>query len=179
MAYKVLAICGSIRKESANLHLINAIAALAKDTLDVELYEDLGMLPHFDPDCDEQHTPLIVAALRKKIEMADGVLVCTPEYVFTLPGSFKNAIEWCVATTVFSQKPVALITASGLGEKAHEALQLVMKTIEAKFDEHTQLHIRGVRSKVDKQGVITDNNTLVALKALTASFIVNIAQAHT
>ena len=66
---------------------------------------------------------------RKSIEEADAVLICTPEYVFSLPGILKNALEWTVSTTVFSDKPTALLTASSSGEKAHESLLLVMKTL--------------------------------------------------
>ncbi len=63
-------------------------------------------------DLDGENPPEAVLAFRKQIAAADGVLICTPEYVFTLPGSLKNALEWCVSTTIFSQKPTGLITAS-------------------------------------------------------------------
>lgn len=167
---KVLAICGSTRIESANLQIINAIVNLSSHDLDFELYNQLEKLPHFNPDIDNENVPEIVKDLRNKISTADGVLICTPEYVFSLPGSLKNAIEWTVSTTVFSDKPVALITASSLGQKAHEALQLIMKTVQAKFGEQSQLLISGARTKVNSNGQIIDKTTLRQVKELVASF---------
>jgi len=145
--YNILAILGSTRKSSVNLQILNAIADLISDSISIQINEDLDKLPHFNPDLDNDYAPELVQVFRTKIKEADGVLICTPEYVFNLPGSLKNAIEWTVSTTVFSQKPVAIITASALGEKAHEALQLIMKTIEAKVSEQTQLLIQGLKVK--------------------------------
>ncbi|WP_363317949.1 NAD(P)H-dependent oxidoreductase [uncultured Algibacter sp.] len=42
---------------------------------------------------------------RNKIENADGIVICTPEYVFSIPSGLKNTIEWCVSTNAFSNKP--------------------------------------------------------------------------
>ncbi|MGN6164693.1 MAG: NADPH-dependent FMN reductase [Flavisolibacter sp.] len=130
---KVFAVCGSTRTHSANLRLLQAIAKLAAAEMETEIYNDLAQLPHFNPDLDKENdeAPAVVQWLRNKIKEADGVLICTPEYVFSLPGSLKNFIEWMVSTTVFSEKPVAFITASASGVKAHADLQLIMKTIYA------------------------------------------------
>ncbi|MCW3124402.1 MAG: putative NADPH-dependent reductase, partial [Bacteroidetes bacterium] len=83
----------------------------------------------------------------------------TPEYVFSLPGVLKNALEWTVSTRVWADKPVALITAAASGEKAHESLQLIMKTIEAKFDESTTLLIQGAKGKVGKDEKVDEQTT--------------------
>jgi len=169
---KVLGISGSTRGNSSNERLIKKIAALAADDMECTLFESISILPHFNPDLDnEANLPVTVAAFRKQIAEADGVLICTPEYVFTLPGILKNALEWCVSTTLFSNKPVGLITASASGEKAHEALQLVMKTIEAKFDDTTALLIKGIKAKIDVDGNITDATTLEEVKAFTDAFV--------
>ncbi|MEP6673539.1 MAG: NADPH-dependent FMN reductase [Ferruginibacter sp.] len=168
---KILAICGSTRSNSTNLQLIKAIAEIAAADIDIEIYSDLSFLPHFNPDLDNEAVPDSVKIFRSKIENVDGILICTPEYVFSLPGSLKNAIEWMVSTTLFSGKPVALITASGLGEKAHESLLLIMKTVEAKFTEQTQLHISGARTKVNMKNKITDAATMEKIKLLLNAFI--------
>jgi chromate reductase len=168
---KVLAICGSTRQQSANLQLLQSIARLSAEQLELTIYDDIAQLPHFNPDLDNDTVPTVVKEMREKISAADGVLICTPEYVFSLPGGLKNLIEWTVSTTVFSEKPVALITASGLGQKAHEALQLIMKTIYADVRESGQLLISGARSKLDKNGEITDAETLQKVKMLISSFI--------
>ena len=86
-------------------------------------------------------------------------MICKPEYVFSIPSGLKNAVEWCVSTTVFSDKPVGFITASASGEKGHEELQLIMKTLMARFTPETTLLIQGIKSKINQEGQITDNNT--------------------
>jgi|ERR1044072_2286910 NAD(P)H-dependent FMN reductase len=167
---KVLAISGSTRKESSNLQIIQAIARLSADNLDMDIFQELDSLPHFNPDLDGDQVPPAVTAFRNRIREAAGVLICTPEYVFSLPGSLKNALEWMVSTTIFSGKPVALITAAAQGEKAHEALLLIMRTIEARFTPATQLLIQGPRAKVNSQGAITDTPTLHKIEQLITAF---------
>jgi NAD(P)H-dependent FMN reductase len=167
---KVFAICGSTREQSANLSILQYVADVSSNRLEFEIYTRLAELPHFNPDVDKDKAPDIVEELRNKIKKADGILICTPEYVFSLPGSLKNAIEWCVSTTIFSEKPVALITASASGVKAHESLQLVMKTIYADVREETQLLIQGAKGKVNANGEIKDAVTAQQLSVLIAAF---------
>lgn len=167
---KVLAICGSIRNQSTNLQIIKAIAQLAANNFDIEIYQHLAELPHFNPDMDVDEVPELVQALRNRIAAADGVLICTPEYVFSLPGSLKNAIEWMVSTILFDSKPTAIITASGLGRNAHQSLQLIMKTVGAKMTDATQLLIEGARAKLNSAGEIIEATTLIQLKELIAAF---------
>jgi len=138
--------------------------------VEFEIYTELAGLPHFNPDLDKDSAPTLVEELREKIKKADGVLICTPEYVFSLPGVLKNALEWCVSTTVFSAKPVAIITASASGAKAHESLQLIMKTIESELRPETQLLIQGAKGKVSSEGEIKDKSTADQLKNLAAAF---------
>ena len=96
----------------------------------MKIYRDLDKLPHFNPNLkDENNFPLIVKAFFEKIKNADGVLICTPEYVFSPPAVLKNALEWTVSETIFSYKPTALLVASGLGEKTFESLDLILKTL--------------------------------------------------
>ena len=108
----ILAIVGSAGRNSANLKLVEIFADIVKDDFDVNVYNRLKSLPHFDPELSLENPPEEIVELRNNIENADGVLICTPEYVFSIPSGLKNAIEWCVASTVFSDKPVGLITAS-------------------------------------------------------------------
>jgi chromate reductase, NAD(P)H dehydrogenase (quinone) len=167
---KILAISGSTRKNSSNFKILKFISENINKEFEVELFEELESIPHFNPDLDTEHPPEEVRAFRDKINNATGVLICTPEYVFSLPGSLKNALEWCVSTTVFSNKKVGLITASASGEKGHEQLGLIMKTIEAKFTDETQLLIQGIRGKLNAEGTITDEKTLHTILAFSTNF---------
>ena len=167
---KILALTGSTRRDSSNSKLLEFISGQLPDTFETAFFEDLDQLPHFNPDLDTAEPPRAVAAFRAKIADADGILICTPEYVFSLPGSLKNALEWCVSTTLFSRKKVGLITASASGEKGHEQLLLVMKTLEAQFESATELLIQGVRGKINAEGSITDAVTLQQIQDFTVAF---------
>jgi chromate reductase len=171
MNKNILAISGSIRKNSSNDCILNAIKDNYSAILDVHLYNELATLPHFDPDPNITQLPSPVMAFRELIAQADGVIICSPEYVFSLPAVLKNALEWCVATTVFTGKPVACIIASGLGEKAYEQLLLIMRTLQAKVEESAAIVFQGVRGKIDSTGKINDEKTLRNIDMLIQSFI--------
>ncbi len=120
----------------------------------IEIFDGIDKLPHFNPDLDNDNVPQVVKDFREKIKIVDAVIICTPEYVFSLPGSLKNAIEWNVSTTLFSNKPVAIIVASASGEKAFESLDLVITTIESRIAEKSKLLIQGANGKIGKNGEI-------------------------
>ena len=166
----VLAISGSLRAASTNLKIIENVAALAADSLKISVYQGLSALPQFNPDLDTNEPPETVKDLRRRIKESDGVLICTPEYVFGVPGALKNAIDWTVSSGEFSGKPTALITASLGGEKAHESLLLTLKTVEAKIGENCALLIQYARTKVNAEGEIRNAATVEALKLLIKSF---------
>lgn len=167
---KIVALSGSARKNSANLRLIKAIEELTKENFDINIVEDLTQLPHFNPDLDNGNPPVSVVQFRKQIKDADGVLICTPEYAMGVPGTLKNALDWTVASCEFSGKPVALITASTSGRKAHESLLGTLQVIEAKMTEDTQYLISFIQVKMNGENKITDEQTLNDIQKLIASF---------
>jgi chromate reductase len=167
---KILAITGSTRKNSSNYKILKNISEQMNNSFEVEIFEDLDKLPHFNPDLDTENPPKTIISFRDKIAQVDGIIICTPEYVFSLPGSLKNALEWCVSTTIFSKKKVGLITASASGEMAHEQLILIMKTLETQFEEDNLLLIQGVRGKINEEGKIINNETFIALKKFIDNF---------
>src|SRR3954453_3278914 len=169
-------IIGSASQKSANQKLVEIFAELTKEVFELTVFNDLKTLPHFDPELSIHTPPKIIEEFRDNIRRADGLLICTPEYVFSIPSGLKNAIEWCVSTTVFSDKPIGLITASASGQKGHEELQLIMKTVMTRFTDDTTLLIQGIKGKINEKGEITDTKTkeelvkfIDALKALVAN----------
>lgn len=166
----VLAIIGSASENSSNQKLVEFLASLAGNELTFKMYTGLKSLPHFDPELSVSNPPQEVLNLRKEIESADGVLICTPEYVFSIPSGLKNAIEWCVSTTVFTDKPCGLITASAQGEKGHEELQLLMKILMAKFTGKTTLLVPGIKGKLNESGDVTDFETREKLRSFLEAF---------
>lgn len=168
---KILAISGSTREDSVNGHILQAIREMYSAKAEIIISMGIDTLPHFNPDLDTDTPPPTVISFRNQIQEADGVLICTPEYVYSLPGSFKNAIEWTVSTILFTDKPTALITAASSGQKAHEALILLMGTIGAKIATATSLLIQAPKIKVSREGTITDKNTLQDIQQLMDAFI--------
>jgi len=175
---KILAIIGSASQNSANQKLVDNLISLTKNELVFTIYDELKALPHFDPELSTGNPPKPIVELRDKIDKADGILICTPEYVFSIPSGLKNAIEWCISTTVFSDKPSGLITASASGLKGHEELQLIMKTAMAQFTNETTLLIQGVKGKINNQGQIIDSKTTDNLKKFANAFIALLKNTH-
>lgn len=165
----ILAIIGSASTHSSNLKLVEEIAMLSPEFFNIFIFDNLKSLPHFDPELSGTNPPIEVVDFRNSIEQADAVIICTPEYVFSIPSGLKNAIEWCIATTVFSNKPVGLITASASGEKGHESLQLIMKTVMARFTSDTTLLIQGVKGKFNSEGTLTDPETIKKINQFRTS----------
>ena len=132
---QVLLLCGSVRKGSSNEAMLRLVQEVAEEPfstvepLSTVFYEGLGDLPHFNPDLDADPLPEPVAGLRRAIAEADAVLVCTPEYAGTLPGSFKNLLDWTVGGTEICDKPTGWINAANLGrgEGAAETLRMVLQ----------------------------------------------------
>lgn len=165
---KVLAISGSTRKNSTNDKLLGLLQEYSDSRIDITLYDHITRLPYFTPGMEP---PASVLHFIRAISQADGVLICTPEYVFSLPGVLKNALEWTVSTVVFTDKPTAFIVASSLGEKAFESLDLVLKTLGATTGEGSKLLISGVQSKIDARGRWKDETAQRAAEHFMDSFV--------
>ena len=120
----ILAISGSLKSTSTNSALLRAAAAIAPTGMTFSFFDQqIGELPHFRPDLDEEGAtaPPAVAEFRSLLARADGVLISCPEYAHGVPGSFKNALDWIVSSGELSAKPVALLMASPSGAKAAQA----------------------------------------------------------
>jgi chromate reductase len=112
---KVLAISGSLRRDSHNTGLLRAAAELAPGDVELELWDGLKAVPPYDEDDDVDPAPAAVARLRADVAGADAILISTPEYNSSIPGQLKNAIDWLsrpLATNPCRGKPVAVIGAS-------------------------------------------------------------------
>lgn len=166
----IIGICGSASLNSANLSILKWISELEKSDFNLEIIDTLTELPHFKTELTDKNVPEKIVAFRNKIAKADGIIISTPEYVFSIPSGLKNMIEWCVSTTVFSDKPIGIITASASGIKGHQELKLIMETVQTNFTDDTTLLIQGVKGKVDKEGKIINENTELELRKLIQSF---------
>ncbi|MCY7349463.1 MAG: NAD(P)H-dependent oxidoreductase [Cytophagaceae bacterium] len=165
----ILAISGSLRAASTNTALVRAIPTLAPEGMAFTIYDGLAELPHFSPEIDGDDVPASVMELRDLLKAADGVLICTPEYAYGMPGSLKNALDWTVSSGEFSRKPVAALSASPSylgGEKAHASLLLVLRALDAEVAGEATLIIPHVRTKLSANGTVSDPETARALRAV-------------
>ncbi|MCX5343330.1 NADPH-dependent FMN reductase [Streptomyces atratus] len=153
----ILLLSGSLRSGSSNETVLRTVQAVASAGVRTVLYGGLAALPHFNPDDDAEPLPEPVVALRAAIDEADAVLVCTPEYAGTLPGAFKNLLDWTVGGTEICDKPTAWVNAApGRGQGAEATLRTVLRYTGADIVEPACVRMTVDRNAVDADGIITD-----------------------
>lgn len=121
---KIIAIVGSLRKDSFNLKLAKFMQQRCKENIQLEI-ADIGALPHFNQD-DEHNPTDAVVIFKKQIADADGILIVTPEFNWSIPGVLKNALDWLSRVDkVIINKPVMIAgVATGLMGTIRAQLQL-------------------------------------------------------
>ncbi|HEY9008532.1 MAG TPA: NAD(P)H-dependent oxidoreductase [Ohtaekwangia sp.] len=165
---RIFAISGSLRAQSSTQYIIQVFRKFVPDAYEFIVYDGLASLPHFN---DAEAPDTSVLSLRKLLAEADGVLICTPEYAFGVPGSLKNALDWTVSSGELVNKPTALITAATSGEHAHASLLLTLSALSATIADEARLLIPYVRAKLDKQGLVKDTDTLQAIESVCKALI--------
>jgi len=174
-AVELLLVCGSLQRESANRALLRVAARCAAGRAAVSWYERIGDLPHFNPDLDldldrDRDAQAAVVAWRQAVAGARGVLIASPEYAHSLPGSLKNALDWLVGTGELYGKPVGLMSAGTSG--GQRALDALSQTLHAQGSRVTgQLSVAGVRPKLDARGEVDDPETIASACALVAALV--------
>ncbi|MDR6194610.1 NADPH-dependent FMN reductase [Siphonobacter sp. SORGH_AS_0500] len=145
--HQILAISGSLRAASVNNQILEKLSTQIPATITWNSYKELKQIPAFNPDL--QVLPESVERFRNQLLQADGILICTPEYVFGIPGSLKNLLDWTVgfSSGEWAEKPTALITASTSGEKAHESLQFILNVLGTQISEETSVLISNARKR--------------------------------
>jgi chromate reductase, NAD(P)H dehydrogenase (quinone) len=111
---QILAISGSLRRDSHNTTLLRAAAELLPPEMEVVVYEGLAAIPNFNED-DVATRPAAAQDLWDAVEQADGVLISTPEYNHSIPGVLKNALDWLsrpLEDSPLRNKPAVVIGAS-------------------------------------------------------------------
>ncbi|MEO6887123.1 MAG: NADPH-dependent FMN reductase [Jatrophihabitantaceae bacterium] len=159
---RILLISGSTRSGSTNSALVRTAAACAPSGVEAVVHAGIQTLPHFNPDIDQDPLPPPVTALRAEIAAADAVLFCTPEYAGTLPGSFKNLLDWTVGGVELTGKRVAWVNAaadSRRGAGAHASLAIVLGYVQASIIQDACRHVPVPREAVGADGLIKDEST--------------------
>jgi NAD(P)H-dependent FMN reductase len=170
---QLLLISGSTRIDSTNSAFVRTAVAVAPDGVEALAYEALASLPHFNPDDDREPLPPAVADLRQAIARADGVVMCTPEYAGTLPGSFKNLLDWCVGGMEICDKPVAWVNVAAdprRGAGAQDTLATVLGYVQARLVEQACVSVPIGREALGADGLVADAGARVAITAALAGF---------
>jgi chromate reductase len=171
----VLAIAGSLRRESSNRRVLHAASALAPSTLKIDVFDDLAAVPLFNEDLETPHAPPGVERLRSAIAEADGVLIATPEYNQSLPGVVKNIVDWLSRgePVVLEGKPVGILgaTPGSWGTRlAQSMLRHTLTACGALVMPAPQLYLRSAAELFDAQGRLIDSRTQDSLAGFLASF---------
>jgi chromate reductase len=175
---RVLALPGSLRRNSYNRRLLENAARNAPAGIAIDVYSGLAAVPLFDEDLEASSGggPDGVRRLRAAIAAVDGILIATPEYNHSLPGVLKNALDWLsrpAPDEVLSNKPVAIMGASSgrWGTRlAQAALRQVLAATEAAVMPAPTLFVRDAAGLFDAHGNLTDSMTLKSLRKLLDSF---------
>src|SRR3954465_8866293 len=148
MAYNILTIAGSLRKESFTLKIANALAKLAPDTLKLEVMTPQG-ISFFNQDL-EANPPADWRAFRDKIQKSNGVLFVTPEYNRAIPGVLKNAIDVAsrpYGKSSFLGKPIGIVgNAPGAlgGVSAVKTLQNILPGISGPIMGQPEVYLNAI-----------------------------------
>jgi chromate reductase len=172
----ILAISGSLRKQSHNTGLLRAAAEQAPEGITIELYEDLESLPPYNEDREGDPGPVVVE-LRRRIREADALLFSTPEYNTTMPGQLKHLVDWGSrpygSEAALHGKPAAVIGASQAEYGAlwaQDHLRKALALAGARVTE-VELPVGKAHEKFDETGKLTDQDTIDQLEEIIAALV--------
>jgi chromate reductase len=173
---EILTLCGSVRERSYNAALIRALPMLAPGGVVFVEAPLIVNIPHYDADLQQiSGPPSVAAALVTAIRDADAVLIASPEYNYSVPGTLKNAIDWAsrVPKQPFSAKPVLIQSVSaGLlgGARMQYHLRQVLVSLDALVFTRPEVMVGMAPSKFDEQGNLIDEATQTLVRSQLAAF---------
>lgn len=176
---KLIGLSGSLRRGSFNTALLRAAGELLPAGVELSVHTIWG-IPLYDADAEAaEGIPLAVAGLKEAIAAADGLLLATPEYNNSIPGPFKNAIDWLTRPQtdikrVFGRKPVAILgaTPGGFGTiLSQDAWLPVLRYLGTKPWFDGRLLVSHAGEVFDASGAITDDKVREQLKRFVHGFV--------
>lgn len=178
----IIGLSGSLRKGSFNASLLAAAAAAAPEDCTVQI-ESIRGIPLYDADVETKSPPVLVKELQAKIDTADGLLLASPEYNQSIPGVFKNAIDWLSSfgtggDRIFRDLPVGLIGASPSWSgtiNAQSAWLPVFRGLAVKPYLGGTVYVSSARGKFDADGNVTDGAVRDRLTEWMAGFAAFVA----
>jgi chromate reductase len=171
----VLAICGSLRKGSYNRMLMNASIGLAPEGMAIKEAPPWASIPIYNADDQQAGWPAPVTAWADAIRAADGILIVSPEYNWSVPGGLKNAVDWVsrMKEQPFNGKPVALQSAAGGligGERGQLHWRQSLVSIDVVWFGRPEVIVTFAAQKFDEGGKLKDQTAVDMIKAQLAAF---------
>jgi chromate reductase len=182
MAYNIVVIAGSLRKDSFSLKVANALAKLAPASLKLEVITLAG-ISFFNQDL-EGAPPADWLSFREKLQKSDGVIFVTPEYNRAIPGVLKNAIDVAsrpYGKSSFNGKPVGIISNSPGplgGVSAAKTLQNILPGIAGPILQQPEIYLNAVGDAFDAEGNLTKESLKPVLQAYIDAFAAHVAKHH-
>jgi chromate reductase, NAD(P)H dehydrogenase (quinone) len=115
----ILGLAASLRRASFHRGIVRAAHEVARERISCEGF-DLGRIPYFNQDIEDQDIPEPVKELREKIRAYDAVLIATPEYDYAIPGVLTTALDWCLRSR-HNPTPFVTSRSGSLGRAQEEA----------------------------------------------------------
>lgn len=175
MSTRILALVGSLRAGSDNLHLAEAAVKLAPSDVSVEIFEGLGDVALYNEDIDQPGAVAAADRLRAEVQSADALLLVTPEYNGTMSAALKNAIDWIsrpFGVGAISGKPVAVIgTSHGQygGVWAHDDARKSARVAGANVLDDLKLSVPAAHIRFASVHPVDDEEIAVAMPAILTS----------
>ena len=175
---RVIGISGSLRTRSLNAALLRVAAGLAPAGTTIEI-ESIKGIPLYDGDVESSTgIPAMVASLKDRIAVTEGLLLVTPEYNNSIPGVFKNAIDRMSRPAddiprVFGELPVGIIGASPgrFGTLLSQTAWLpVLRALGAQPWFGQSFYLGGAGRLFDASGALTDEDSRKRLQGYLAGF---------
>ncbi len=172
---KIIAISGALRKASTNTGLLRALRDIAPPDVGIDI-ATLHGIPLYDGDAEKTSgKPQSVKDLDARIKAADGVIIATPEYNFSIPGVLKNATDWLSrGGSPFKWKRVGILGAAdgplGTGRSQYH-LRQNLQALEAITMPKPEIFVGNASTKFDVEGNLTDEDTKQRLTAWLHAFV--------
>ncbi|MCA6109080.1 NADPH-dependent FMN reductase [Bradyrhizobium cenepequi] len=178
MAYTVVTIAGSLRKESFSLKIAHALAKLAPSSLKLDVITPHG-ISFFNQDL-EANPPADWLSFREKLQQSNAVLFVTPEYNRSIPGVLKNAIDVGsrpYGKSSFNGKPVGIVgTSPGPlgGVSAAKHLQNILPGIAGPILQQPEIYLNGIGDAFDANGELTKESLRPVLQQYIDAFAAHV-----
>lgn len=131
-------------------------------------FDGIGLLPHFNPDQENEAWPAVLE-WRRQLQHADAVVICSPEYAHGVPGVLKNALDWVVGSGEFMHKPVALINASPSSMFVQPQLRETLTVMMANVVDDASITLSLLGRKRDALSMVEGETVAAELRAALAA----------